>query len=183
MDRILELKVRTDTPSGAISPGTSGLLQSVCLPNITQGDTDALREGNIIHVKRLHIRLLATDTAPYSVRVIYLIDRQANGTTPAVSDVLASTTYLAQYNPNNVIGLGGLALKFCGTRQSWGNPTVSAATYVSPLYDRKVKLDMPVQYIGTAGAAADIGKERHLGAFNCQHRHGDLAKPTSGDLH
>ena len=54
--------------------------------------------------------------------------------------------------------MGGLALKFLWDKTIVGNPTVSAATYVSPLYDRKVKLDMPVQYIGTAGAAADIGK-------------------------
>lgn len=94
-------------------PGTAGQVDPLQSFNIRQGTTDDDRTGNFVRRTRLTVRMLANtvaDTlAPVMFRVIFFYDKQTNGATPAVADVITSGTggMLAGYNPNNVLGYGG----------------------------------------------------------------------------
>lgn len=95
MDRLLEIKTFNQAPSGNITPGTGGTLTGGLCNAIVQGDGDNQREGNVIHIKRLKFLFTAFDTVPSLVRVIVFVDRQSNGSTPTVTDVLNDASYLA----------------------------------------------------------------------------------------
>jgi len=159
MDRLLELKVANQTPVAFAAPGTAGTLSSVVLPSIQQGDTDATREGNIIRVKRVVFRAHCNDsTAGGHVRLILFIDRQANGTTPSVTDVLTSANWAALYNTNNVVGVGGSRFAILSDKTDAITLQIAATASFAPVYNRGYKMNMPVTYIANGGTAADVGK-------------------------
>lgn len=98
---------------GSGVPGTAGQVDPLQSFNIRQGTTDDDRTGSFIRRDRLTLRMLANtvaDTlAPVMFRCIIFFDKQTNGATPAVADVITSGSggMLAGYNANNVIGSGG----------------------------------------------------------------------------
>ncbi len=90
-----------DTLFVASSVSTTGSLSSsLCL--LAQGVGQSERLGIHIFVTQLHIKyaafkLLGVDNAKTSgvLRILVLLDHQCNGALPAVTDILASATYLA----------------------------------------------------------------------------------------
>jgi len=158
MDRLLEVKTATQAPVAFAAPGTAGTVNSVILPAITQGDSDATREGNIIRVKRLLFRVHCNDsTAGGHVRIILFVDHQSNGTTPAVTDVLASANWVSLYNTSNVVGVGGKRFKILSDKTDDITLQIAATASFAPVYTRAYAMNMPVTYIGNAGSAADVG--------------------------
>lgn len=61
---------------------------------IVTGDTNETREGNRITIKKIGLRCQILDTASTDdgdvIRIIVLVDHQANGADPAVTDILQS---------------------------------------------------------------------------------------------
>lgn len=158
MDRLLEVKTFPFAPSGAITPGTAGAMAGSFPAQIVQGDTDLTRDGNIIHAKKLTVRVFASDTAPFVVRTILFIDRQSNGTTPVPTDVLNSANFLSDYRADTVVGHGGARFTILWDKYWVGNNNIAATTYVTPVVRKVFKMNMPITYIGNAGTAGDISK-------------------------
>lgn len=156
MDRLLEPKVYTKAVAD-VTPGTTGAVVATGCFDIVQGDTDSTREGNIIHIKKILSNLWIFDaTAGGTMRVICFIDRQSNGSTPAVADVLNTATLTSLYSPNTVIGAGGSRFAILWDEAFTYNQQFSAATTVAGLKRKAVYKSIPVQFQANAGAAADV---------------------------
>lgn len=110
MDRLVEEKVYTQGAS-AYTPGLAGGIRTVGVSAIVNGNTSVTRVGDVIHLDRLIVNWYAYDSNPGQVRVLLFIDRQANGSSPAVSDVLAYSTVTSPPNPFNTVGYGGSRFK------------------------------------------------------------------------
>jgi len=158
MDRLLEIKTFNQAPSGNITPGMGGTLTGGLCNAIVQGDGDNNREGNIIHIKRLKFLFTAFDSVPSLVRVIVFVDRQANGSTPTVTDVLDSASYLAQYSELNVVGHGGSRFTILWDHTWTVNPQIAATATYGSTFAKDFTMKMPVTYIANAGTAADVSK-------------------------
>lgn len=158
VDRMLEIKVFQFAQSGTIQPGTGGAFAGAFPSQIVQGDTDGTRDGNIIHVKRLALRIVSFDSAAFVLRLILVVDRQSNGASPAVTDVLAAANYQSDYNASTVVGHGGSRFAILWERHFVCNPNITATGTFGGVVNKSWKMNMPVTYIGNAGTAADISK-------------------------
>lgn len=79
--------------TGSVSPVTQGIIQ---------GDSLLTRDGDQILVKKLVFRYqleFSSGGSATTQRVIIFWDNQANGATPAVTDVLNSASYITGYQP------------------------------------------------------------------------------------
>lgn len=78
----------------SIALTSSGAFSTNPLNAMVRGDTNATRDGNRIRIKKIGMRLQYLDTASTDdgdvIRIIVLVDHQANGANPAVTDVLQS---------------------------------------------------------------------------------------------
>lgn len=158
MNRLLEIKTYNQAPSGNITPGTGGTMTGGLCNAITQGDGDNQREGNVIHIKKLSFLFTAFDTVPSLVRVIVFIDRQSNGSTPTVTDVLDSASYLSQFSELTVVGHGGTRFSILMDKTWTINPQITATAGYGAHITKTFKLKMPVTYIANAGTAGDVSK-------------------------
>lgn len=153
MDRVLEDKYKT-TDAGYTNIPSSGATFGDCLL-ITQGITDSTRIGSNIRIKTFTLKGFFTDTVPNVVRIILLWDRQCNGATPGVTDILNTATVNSQYNSDYVVGQGGSRFEVITDRRFVIQPTVSGAIDYQ-LYNYTWKGDKVVHYDGTAGTIADL---------------------------
>lgn len=146
--------------SAAVTAGTAGTISGVGVPDIIQGTTGLTRNGDIIHIKSLSIRAFPVDNAPAAYRFVLFIDRLAQGTTPSVTDVLASASPYAQYSSLNVIGHGGARFKVLADKTFTINPQITATNTYGPFYIANYKgaVAMPVVYTASTGAASDVSK-------------------------
>jgi len=80
------------TTAGSVTPITQG---------IVQGDSILTRDGDQVIIKRLTVRYQLTMNTGLANcnRVIIFWDNQNNGSTPAVTDVLNSASWITGYNP------------------------------------------------------------------------------------
>lgn len=156
MNRILEKKSIIVAPTDYIV-GTGGSYGLIPIEDITQGDTDGTREGNIIHVQWIEHRFAVYDSVLAIVRCLVFIDRQSNGTTPGATDVLASLSPMATLNTTNVIGIGGSRFKILLDETVVVNPEISGVVKWSSIHRKVYKLGMPVTYLASTGAATDVG--------------------------
>ncbi len=90
------------TVSGTLNTDTTGLL--TLLNGCSPGTAIDQRIGRRIHLKSINVRALSVVGAASGVdqvhRVVIFVDHQANGSVPAVLDVLASSSVYSQYNPS-----------------------------------------------------------------------------------
>lgn len=135
--------------TGTATPDTSGTV--VHITNIAQGDDDNNRTGLSVLVKSVFIRMSATINASATttfIRIILFRDTQQVGdSTPAVTSILESASYLAPLNTNSVGRYSVLKdVLFCldGVRQD---------TKIMKWYK---KMSSHVRYNGTA--STDIQK-------------------------
>jgi len=146
-------------------PTTSGRVDPIGSFAITQGLTDSTRTGNFVKINQIVYRgavtVPADITSPIVYRQIFFVDKQTNGATPAVTDVITSGSHFAGYNPDNVIGAGGS--RFRVLRDFFGVINSDATFGTSPASNprRKVifarlKGPFPIHYDATAGAITDI---------------------------
>lgn len=159
MDHVVEKKHYTSNGSGALV--TTGAIYPCGLYSIVQGDTGSTREGNKIHLKEMRLTYNLTTTGVVGVaRVMVVWDRQSNGGVFATSDVLDSSTTLAPYNHQNVVGAGGSRftviydkLHDCNARET------SAAVFTQAMtFTRKFtkSVQRMIEYDANAGAITDL---------------------------
>jgi len=158
MERMLELKASIIEPADVV-PSATGAIVSAPVFQIQQGDTDATRDGTLIHAKRLTFRFVAFDattSGAFSLRIICFVDRQANGTTPTVGAVLDTTAITSLYNTDTVIGFGGTRYSILYDRTIQANQQIASTAYTTPYFNKSLAMKMPVQFQANNGAAADV---------------------------
>jgi len=155
MDRLLEIKSYNTAVIDTV-PGPAGALLLVPVEDIIQGDGDNERSGNLIHIKRVKFNYTIFDNVSALVRFIWFVDRQSNGTTPTLTQVLQSASFTSVYNTTNVIGNGGQRFWIVADETKIVNPG-TAVTTALPLQRKTFNLKMPVTYLASTGAATDVG--------------------------
>jgi len=91
-------------------PTTSGRVDPCRTYSIIQGTTDDTRTGNFIKrtklVMRWYINVVAGSFSD-TFRAVLVHDKQTNGATPALTDILTTANTLSGFNGDYVIGYGG----------------------------------------------------------------------------
>lgn len=181
-----ELKLFDNTLTVTNLPKSDGPAYSTLLNNIPGGSSESQRDGNIIFQKRLRFKMtLAPKHIPaigqtanggdnsasmVAVRVMLVMDRQTiSDTTPALSDVLASTLSndLPIISPQTILQQKRFKIlydkvKFCEVTKNYH------------LFSKVIKVNKDIVYNGTANT--DIQKNGiYLFAW-----YNDYGVPTSG---
>ncbi len=161
-----ELKFHDVSLDDAVVSATGTITDSVC--KIGQGVTESTRVGRKCTLKSFNWRFLITlpeqdavmtPSAPDTLRVIVYIDKQCNGATAVVLDILETAIFTSFRNLANSGRFTILCDKLLNIQQltlaSDGAGVVSSATvqYGHTLY-RKVNL--PLEFSGVTGAIGEI---------------------------
>lgn len=159
-----ELKFK-DTTKAQTALASAGAIFNDTLNGMVEGNTDSTRIGNRITVKSVMLRgtakmastAAATDTSQ-TVRIIVYLDRQANGATAAVGDILASADYRSFNNLDNSDRFRTLAEETLDLHLTGATPSGAAYTYgeTSKSFFLKAKLNLDFKYKGNAGTVADL---------------------------
>lgn len=153
--RLLEDKITLIGPSTVV-PGTSGAVFSLGVPLIVEGTGDSNRTGNIIKIKSFHFEYFTYDAASHQQRVVVFRDTQANGTTPTITDVLASANVISPFNRGNVKQLGGSRYDILSDELVVVNLQVAATNAVSGRHKKWYKGGFPVKFLNSTGVATDV---------------------------
>ena len=133
----------SQTPENAI--GTFSLLNGVA-----QGDTNITRTGNSVLFTSINLNLKYTINSAAShtqIRTILFYDKECNGATPVIADILSSTNILANYNHDETTRFQKLA-DFMVNLSISGTQEVSRRVYR--------KLQKHTRFDGTSAAIGDI---------------------------
>lgn len=128
---------------------------SLLSTDIAQGDNIGNRSGDLIRPLKLTFRLASFITPANTAQVFRFIvfqDTMAYGSTPAVTDVLDTASYLAPYSPVNV-----QAKRFKILCDHFGNNVYGGADQFTQV-TKVIKMKGTVHYISTAAAAGSAGK-------------------------
>jgi len=148
-----------DTNDTVIASGIN-ILNST-LVGIQQGTTDTTRIGRKITVKkikwRFRIDLPATATAGNTsdqVRLVVLLDKQANGAAPAVTDVYADNNVLSFRNLDNTGRFVVLMDRQYGINTESGISTSFGEKIIVDTFFKGCNI--PVDYTANVGDVTDI---------------------------
>lgn len=124
------------------------------LNGCTQGDDIANREGRQITMRSLEIKLTNFATSGDGLdqfqRVLIVLDKQANGSAPAITDILTANNVSAPRNLNN-----SKRFKIILDKRFYLN--ASTESFSAVIWKKYKKLFTQVQYnTGNAGTVADI---------------------------
>jgi len=148
-----------DTTKSATAVASAGSIFNATLLTMVEGNTDQTRVGNRITVKSVMLRGIAQIAANADVgntsniiRIIVYLDRQANGATAAVTDILASASYQAFNNLDNSDRFRTLAETTIDLNNPGAVATGAAYTYghVKQSFFLKAKLNLDVKFKGNA---------------------------------
>lgn len=155
-----------DTADTLGSVNASGSIKESSLVNVAAGTGESQRVGRKICVKSLHMRYtaqLSNTSNPAStddgVRVILYWDKQANGATAAVTDILESATYLSFNNLSNkgrFVILMDRVVDVSATAGAWDGTNDQYAQKAQTKTFHKKGLNIPVEYSSTTGALTEI---------------------------
>lgn len=154
-----------DTTIAEVDPTTSGAIISASVNLIPQDVTESGRVGRRVILKAVNFRFVAklenTSTPSATddgIRVIIYHDRQANGATAAVSDILSTTTFLSFNNLGNksrftvlsdkIVDLSSTAGSWDGTNDQFGEKAMTKSVYL--------KCDIPLEFSGTAANISNV---------------------------
>lgn len=154
MNRLIEKKFLYAS-CNATNMGTGGTVLASFLCQIIQGTTDATRTGNQVRCKRIAIKGWNSTSVAANTRLIAFWDRQPNGGSPSVTDVLQAADVNALYNNNYVSGWGGSRFEIVYDKRLKIEPVIVAQgdyQYFSILS----KKEKTVVYKGNAAAVADM---------------------------
>lgn len=139
----------------------SGTFVSSIIAGIVQGTTETSRVGKTITVHSIEVKYefaMPNDAVVFEEAVGWylLIDKQPNGATPAVLDVLSTASYITIKNNETrsrfkILKQGLNALP----NTSVGAATYSAANVVNHFFI-KFKKPFEIQFNGNAGTVADL---------------------------
>lgn len=163
-----ELTITGIVGNGGV-PTTAGRVDPAQTFNIIQGNADDQREGNFITRTKYVARIRAATPAnaqDVSFRIILVHDKQTNGATPAITDILTTGTggVAGGFNGDNVVGYGGTRFRVLRDSGPFSlNPTVlNGATPTTMTCARSWTWSFgpkglgKVQFDATAGAITDI---------------------------
>lgn len=161
-----------DTTKASTTVTTAGLILNVSLNLIPQDTTESGRIGRKVIIKNLYLHgqiiLPSTNTAASTsdiIRIIYYIDKQCNGATAQVTDILTTADFRSFRNLANQERFIILKDKFydlnaqcqaSGTAQTTGDLAFHIKMYK--------KLDLPVEFSSTTGAITEI-KSNNIGVL------------------
>ncbi len=154
-----------DGSKGNTSVSATGTITDDSLVEIPQGDGESNRDGRKVIVKSIHVKGLCkadSTSAPTEtgnrIRIIMYLDKQVNGATAAVTDLLEDADingfrnltnsgrftflYDRSYDLNNMAGA------FDGTNDQFGELHLG--------FSINKTVEIPVQYNSTAGAITEI---------------------------
>jgi len=159
-----ELKFK-DTTKALTAIASAGTIFNDTLNGLSEGNTDSTRVGNRITVKSVMLRGKATvapsndfGNAKQTVRIIVYLDRQANGATAAVGDILASADYRSFNNLDNSDRFRTLAEETIDLVATGAAATGAAFSFSGDTksFFLKAKLNLDFKYKGNAGTVADL---------------------------
>lgn len=161
-----ELKFKDTTVPAALSL-LVGTIHSSSLVTIPQDGTESGRVGRKITVKSIHVRGLSVlagttdeNNTDDTIRLMLVLDKQANGTAPAVTDILETASIdsfnnLANKSRFRILKDTKLVLNSAmgaiGVSGKSGNRTIPFEWHIK-------NLDLPIEYDNTAptGALATV---------------------------
>lgn len=161
-----------DVTKANATPATTGTILNASLNLIPQNTTESGRIGRKVLLKNIYIHgmvILPTTNDENStsdiLRLIFYIDKQANGATATVADILTSTDFRSFRNLSNTERFVILKDKFYDIN-AMSQASVTAQTTGDYAYHIKMykKLDLPVEFSGTTGAITEI-KSNNIGVL------------------
>jgi len=150
-----------DTTRAAAAAPIAGIIANLSLNLIPQGVTESERVGRKCTVTRIYIQgqflKTATSTAADAddtIRMIVYLDKQANGATAAVTDILETATINSFNNLSNSSRFKTLAVK----RMSINAIASFAAGTVNVQEDWTcaIKCNIPIEFSAATGAIAEV---------------------------
>jgi len=139
---------------------TAGVV-SLISTDVAQGDDITQRSGDAIRPIKLTFRIVTNCNITGSMvnRVILFQDNMANGSTPAVTDVLNSANSLSPYKPTT------RAENRFKILRDFFVTSVNTATNEKVEMSKNVPLKGVIHYVGTAAAAASAGRNSLYALF------------------
>lgn len=155
-----------DTVKGLTATNSAGVLANSSLCLIPQGADESERVGRKCTVKSLHMhgrlkQIVATSGANTSnkVRIVVYVDKQTNGATANVGDLLSDPTDVNSFR--NLVNSG--RFKFLMDRtfdiyQTGAAPTGAAYEYgeITKTFNLNCNLSLPLEFDGATGALAEL---------------------------
>jgi len=151
-----------------------GGIKTYLLNGISQGDTGNTRDGDQVKVMKTYGKIMLSNTdidASHFFRIMLVVDRQADGTVPTVSELLdvgnSEPDMIAHNNMDNKFRFRVLKDKLVKLNPSGSTTTGDSRAIVSYFHNfiknRKSKLKrnpmkegLKTRYSGTGNTAADI---------------------------
>jgi len=150
------------TPTQDVSTITSaGIIAYISLNRIPQGVTESTRVGRKCVITKIHLRgriekEADANASAAQARVILYMDKQANGATAAVGDILTSASELSYNNLSNSQRFIILKDWFVTlTANGWDSTSSQWGEKWAPLKFNK-KCNIPIEFSSTTGAITEI---------------------------
>lgn len=147
----------------------SGVAAGVVIPSliagIVQGTTDSTRIGGKIRITNINLRgftsnvdLAAGGLAGFYLRIILFVDKQANGATATVTDILATANFNSFRNMNNLSRFVILKEKFirCPIEVTTATAAATHTDQNPRLWKINKKVNIDICYSANAGAVTDL---------------------------
>lgn len=104
--RYREKKNNDITPTITWTVGVNTWLAPILLNGVAVGDDGVSRDGRKVLFKKIHMRTISNVASTQSggsiFRYVLVYDKQANGTTPAITDIFQEDHFLTNNNLGNV---------------------------------------------------------------------------------
>ncbi len=163
----LEMKFKDTTIDDAVIASAGTINPGPII--IAQGTTESTRIGRKITVFKWHVKWQLTLPAQTDVadidngdtmRIMWIVDRQANGAYPAVLDVLETAAYdsfrnLANTSRFRVLSDVNMTLRRLVSMTDGAN-TANSPGVRTKVMAKSFSLNMPVEYDSTTGAITEI---------------------------
>lgn len=153
MRRLSELKHSTTNVSAATL--VAGAVTSASI--LSQGTTASTRVGQQVHVSRFYVTGVCTlpaASASDCVRLLFYVDKQADGANPTVTDLLETASFYAPYNMDKV----GSRFRILSDRMIDLEAQAATVTTVTRSFTIKTPLDFITYYQSNAGTISDVLK-------------------------
>lgn len=153
-----------DTVIANNAVNTSGEIYSLSLNLIPGGSTESTRIGRLIVVKQLNMRFLVKSPAQGTisgdawVRLIIYCDKQTNGATAAVTDLLDSADFISYSNLANATRFRILWSKWVhlDVNAAAGDGTTNDSAAVLKLVSCSIPMNLQIDFEGVTGAITEL---------------------------
>lgn len=164
-----------DTAKSISTVSTSGEIHSLSLNLVPQGVTENTRVGRKCVVKSLQMRCqiqlpeAANDTSSSdAIRIIVYVDKQTNGATAAVTDILESATNAIR-QPRDLANTGRFRiltdkLMNISASAAGGGDTTIFTAFQHRHFNLFYRLNVPLEFSSTTGAITEL-KSNNIGVL------------------